>query len=144
MGQPSSIDQLPETDRQWLDRELHQRGFCGYAEVAGLLQSAQAELAEAISTLRRYADRVDLDPARLAEFAGDKWIASQQPDLAVHVTDARAVSQVMKIAAAFRFCWLSVTPSTTVFLNVVTPDMASVMTMFLSTCWMVRSSSRFR
>ena len=36
-------------------------------EVAGLLQSAQAELSEAISTLRRYADRVDLDPARLAE-----------------------------------------------------------------------------
>ena len=36
-------------------------------EVAGLLQSAQAELGEAISTLRRYADRVDLDPARLAE-----------------------------------------------------------------------------
>jgi DNA repair protein RecN (Recombination protein N) len=35
--------------------------------VAGLLQSAQAELSEAISTLRRYADRVDLDPARLAE-----------------------------------------------------------------------------
>lgn len=35
--------------------------------VAGLLQSAQAELTEAISTLRRYADRVDLDPARLAE-----------------------------------------------------------------------------
>ncbi|HQU80596.1 MAG TPA: DNA repair protein RecN [Azonexus sp.] len=36
-------------------------------DVAGLLQSAQAELAEAVSTLRRYADRVDLDPARLAE-----------------------------------------------------------------------------
>ncbi|MGB2903469.1 MAG: AAA family ATPase, partial [Candidatus Dechloromonas phosphoritropha] len=36
-------------------------------EVSGLLQSAQAELAEAVSTLRRYADRVDLDPARLAE-----------------------------------------------------------------------------
>jgi DNA repair protein RecN (Recombination protein N) len=27
----------------------------------------QAELSEAVSTLRRYADRVDLDPARLAE-----------------------------------------------------------------------------
>ena len=37
------------------------------AEVAGLLQSAQAELAEAVSALRRYADRVDLDPSRLAE-----------------------------------------------------------------------------
>ena len=36
-------------------------------EVAGLLQSAQAELAEAVSALRRYADRVDLDPDRLAE-----------------------------------------------------------------------------
>jgi len=37
------------------------------AEVAALVESAQAELAEAVSTLRRYADRVDLDPVRLAE-----------------------------------------------------------------------------
>ena len=36
-------------------------------EVAELLQSVQAELADAVSTLRRYGDRVDLDPARLAE-----------------------------------------------------------------------------
>lgn len=36
-------------------------------DVAGLLQSAQAELGEAVSTLRRYADRVDLDPGRLVE-----------------------------------------------------------------------------
>lgn len=37
------------------------------AEVADLVHSVQAELAEAVSTLRRYTDRVDLDPARLAE-----------------------------------------------------------------------------
>jgi len=37
------------------------------AEVAALVQSVQAELSEAVSTLRRYADRVDLDPGRLAE-----------------------------------------------------------------------------
>jgi DNA repair protein RecN (Recombination protein N) len=37
------------------------------AEVAALLQSAQAELAEAVSALRRYADRVELDPQRLLE-----------------------------------------------------------------------------
>jgi len=37
------------------------------AEVAALLQSAQAELAEAVSALRRYSDRVDLDPRRLDE-----------------------------------------------------------------------------
>lgn len=37
------------------------------AEVAELLGSVQAELSDAVSTLRRYTDRVDLDPARLAE-----------------------------------------------------------------------------
>lgn len=37
------------------------------AEIAGLLASAQTELAEAVSSLRRYADRSDLDPARLFE-----------------------------------------------------------------------------
>lgn len=35
--------------------------------VAGLAQSIEAELAEVVSALRRYADRADLDPARLAE-----------------------------------------------------------------------------
>ncbi|MBA3995934.1 MAG: DNA repair protein RecN [Candidatus Accumulibacter sp.] len=37
------------------------------AEVAQLLQSAQAELVEAVSVLRRYADRGELDPQRLGE-----------------------------------------------------------------------------
>ena len=39
-------------------------------EVSRLIQSAQAELGEAISSLRRYADRVDVDPSRLAEVEG--------------------------------------------------------------------------
>ena len=55
-----------------LDRVANRiAGLAGYdpalQEVSGLLQSASAELAEAVSSLRRYADRVDLDPARLAE-----------------------------------------------------------------------------
>lgn len=37
------------------------------SEIAILVQSAQAELSEAISALRRYANRVELDPQRLAE-----------------------------------------------------------------------------
>ncbi|MCM8610654.1 DNA repair protein RecN [Accumulibacter sp.] len=37
------------------------------AEVAALVQSAQAELGEAVSALRRYGDRIDLDPRRLGE-----------------------------------------------------------------------------
>ncbi|MCB1932879.1 MAG: DNA repair protein RecN [Candidatus Accumulibacter sp.] len=36
-------------------------------QVALLLQSAQAELGEAVSTLRRYANRVELDPQRLTD-----------------------------------------------------------------------------
>ena len=35
------------------------------SEVAQLVQSAQTELAEAISALRRYADRAEMDPGRL-------------------------------------------------------------------------------
>ncbi|MDR3299473.1 MAG: DNA repair protein RecN [Candidatus Accumulibacter sp.] len=37
------------------------------AEITTLLQSAAAELAEAISALHRYADRLELDPGRLSE-----------------------------------------------------------------------------
>ncbi len=37
------------------------------AEVAVLLQAVQAELGEAVSALRRYTDRVDIDPQRLGE-----------------------------------------------------------------------------
>ena len=37
------------------------------AEIGRGLRSAQAELAEAVSALRRYADRVELDPQRLGE-----------------------------------------------------------------------------
>ncbi|MFO1404917.1 MAG: DNA repair protein RecN [Azonexus sp.] len=40
------------------------------AEIVSLVESAQAELGEAVSLLRRYADRVDLDPGRLAEVEG--------------------------------------------------------------------------
>ncbi len=36
-------------------------------EITGLLQSAQAELAEALSALHRYADKLELDPDRLGE-----------------------------------------------------------------------------
>jgi DNA repair protein RecN (Recombination protein N) len=38
----------------------------GLAETQNLLDSAQAQLQEAVYALRHYADRVDLDPARLA------------------------------------------------------------------------------
>ncbi|SDG84967.1 DNA repair protein RecN [Propionivibrio dicarboxylicus] len=39
----------------------------GLGEIAAQVASAQTELAEAVSALRRYADRMDLDPQRLGE-----------------------------------------------------------------------------
>ncbi len=39
-------------------------------DITALLQSAQAELAEALSALHRYADRLELDPDRLGEVEG--------------------------------------------------------------------------
>lgn len=56
----------------------------------------------AASQLKRRlgADAVLADPKLLAEFAGDKWFAANQPDLAVFPADAKAVSHVMKVAAA--------------------------------------------
>jgi DNA repair protein RecN (Recombination protein N) len=53
---------------QAAERVRDMAGVDGALEaVSSLLTSVQAELAEAISALRRYADRVDLDPARLLE-----------------------------------------------------------------------------
>lgn len=40
------------------------------AETAALVESARNELAEAVSALRRYADRAEIDPARLVEVEG--------------------------------------------------------------------------
>lgn len=47
------------TDMAEVDAEL--------AEASSVLQSAQAEISEVVSILRRYADRVELDPDRLHE-----------------------------------------------------------------------------
>jgi FAD/FMN-containing dehydrogenases len=56
----------------------------------------------AVTQLKRRlgADAVVTDPQRLAEFAGDKWFAANQPDLAVIPKNAADVSHVMKVAAA--------------------------------------------
>lgn len=65
------------------------------------MTSSKSVRAAASQLKRRLgADAVLTDPRLLAEFAGDKWFAANQPDLAVFPADAGAVSQVMKIAAA--------------------------------------------
>ncbi|MDR0996644.1 MAG: DNA repair protein RecN, partial [Zoogloeaceae bacterium] len=53
-GALSAVEEMAEVDE-------------AMAEAQGLLESAQAEVTEALRLLRRYADAVELDPARLAE-----------------------------------------------------------------------------
>jgi glycolate oxidase len=51
--------------------------------------------------------RVLTDPARLGDFAADKWFASHRPDAVVFPSGAADVSAVMQVAAAHR---IPVTP----------------------------------
>ena len=73
-GTQSALDSLSEGDGASLAtlsgvttriRQLSQVD-AGLAEALNLLESAQAQLQEAVYSLRHYADRLDLDPARLA------------------------------------------------------------------------------
>jgi DNA repair protein RecN (Recombination protein N) len=66
-GEGASEGQLDAVSRRLDDLAAYDPGL---NDIAGLLQSARAELAEAVSLLRRYADRVDLDPRRLAQVEG--------------------------------------------------------------------------
>ena len=76
-------------------------------EVAQLLQSVQAELGEAVSSLRRYAGRVDLDPQRLAEVerridavhSAARKYRCQPPELPVLLSGWRARLAELKEAA---------------------------------------------
>ncbi|MBK7898716.1 MAG: DNA repair protein RecN [Azonexus sp.] len=66
-GEGACEGQLDAVHRRLDDLATYDAGL---GDIAGLLQSAQAELVEAVSLLRRYADRVDLDPRRLAQVEG--------------------------------------------------------------------------
>jgi DNA repair protein RecN (Recombination protein N) len=93
----------------------------GLGDIAALVASAQTELAEAVSALRRYTDRIDLDPARLASLEQrieaildcarkfrvtppalpallDTWLARQQALSAA--VDLAALAQSVAVAEA--------------------------------------------
>ena len=77
-GAQSALQDLGEGDAACLSALSHTvaklDGLVAYDErlaaVLELLRAAEADVGEAVSALRRYADRVDLDPARLAEVDG--------------------------------------------------------------------------
>lgn len=63
-GEPACLSQLAATSARIAQAVDHDPAL---GEVLDLLESARVEVQEAVYALRHYAERVDLDPARLAE-----------------------------------------------------------------------------
>lgn len=63
-GEPACLSQLAATSARIAQAVEHDPAL---GEVLDLLESARVEVQEAVYALRHYAERVDLDPARLAE-----------------------------------------------------------------------------
>ena len=79
MAKPSAIDQLNPEDKQWLDRWLMDKGFCGYEEIANKL----AELGYSIgkSSIHRYGQKLENKLAAVqASTQAAMMIADAAPD----------------------------------------------------------------
>lgn len=57
MARQSAIDALAPEDRQWLDKQLTDRGFCGYEEVADLLAARGYSVGK--SSVHRYGQKLE-------------------------------------------------------------------------------------
>jgi hypothetical protein len=57
MGRESAISQLEPQDKSWLDRQLMDKGFCGYEEIANLL--AERGYAVSKSSVHRYGEKLE-------------------------------------------------------------------------------------
>lgn len=79
MGRESSIDTLNDEDRAWLDQQLNHRGFCGYAEVAELLQQRGYSVSK--SSVHRYGQKLERKLAAIkASTEAAVMIADAAPD----------------------------------------------------------------
>lgn len=57
MGRESSIDQLIEEDKKWLDKKLMDKGFCGYEEIARILAERGYNISK--SSVHRYGQKLE-------------------------------------------------------------------------------------
>lgn len=57
MGRESAISQLSPDDKAWLDKWLRDKGFCGYEEVALLLQERGYSISK--SSVHRYGQKLE-------------------------------------------------------------------------------------
>lgn len=79
MARESSIDQLTAEDKTWLDRRFMDQGFCGYEEIAKILQERGYNVSK--SSVHRYGQKVEQKLAAVqASTQAAMMIADAAPD----------------------------------------------------------------
>ena len=79
MARESSIDQLSNDDKTWLDTRFIDKGFCGYEEIAAILQERGYNVSK--SSVHRYGQKVEQKLAAVqASTQAAMMIADAAPD----------------------------------------------------------------
>lgn len=79
MARESSIDLLSAEDKTWLDRRFMDQGFCGYEEIANILQERGYNVSK--SSVHRYGQKVEQKLAAVqASTQAAMMIADAAPD----------------------------------------------------------------
>lgn len=79
MARESSIDQLTDEDKAWLDKRFMDQGFCGYEEIAKILQERGYNVSK--SSVHRYGQKVEQKLAAVqASTQAAMMIADAAPD----------------------------------------------------------------
>ena len=79
MARESSIDQLSNDDKAWLDKRFMDQGFCGYEEIAAILQERGYDISK--SSVHRYGQKVEQKLAAVqASTQAAMMIAEAAPD----------------------------------------------------------------
>lgn len=79
MARESSIDLLSAEDKTWLDKRFMDQGFCGYEEIAKILQERGYDISK--SSIHRYGQKVEQKLAAVqASTQAAVMIADAAPD----------------------------------------------------------------
>lgn len=79
MAKQSAIDQLNSDDKQWLDSRFRDQGFCGYEEIAQILQERGYNVSK--SSVHRYGQKLEQKLAAVqASTQAALMIADAAPD----------------------------------------------------------------
>lgn len=87
MARESTIDQLADEDKAWLDKRFMDQGFCGYEEIAKILQERGYNVSK--SSVHRYGQKIEQKMANIqASTQAALLIQKAAPDDAGNLTGA--------------------------------------------------------